>query len=80
MDKETASFYGKLSEIEQMCPNGLFLRIHKSYLINMHHVKEITYKWIKMVNGDVLDISKSNRVAVRRKLMESMTNEVYNNS
>lgn len=80
MEKEIASFYGKLSEIEQMCPNGLFLRIHKSYLINMHHAKEITYKWIKMVNGDVLDISRSNRVAVRRKLMESMTNEIYNNS
>lgn len=79
MEKEIQSFYGKLSEIEQMCPEGLFLRIHKSYLINMHHAKEITYKWIKMVNGDVLDISRSNRVAIRRKLMESMADEIRYN-
>ena len=80
MENEIQSFYGKLSEVEQECPDGLFLRIHKSYLINMHHAKEITYKWIKMVNGDVLDISKSNRVTIRRKLMESMSNENRYNS
>lgn len=56
------------------------MRIHKSYLINMCHAKEITYKWIKMINGDVLDISRSNRVAIRRKLMESMANEIRNDS
>lgn len=80
MEKKIESFYGKLSEIEQMCPEGVFLRIHKSYLINMCHAKEITYKWIKMINGDVLDISRSNRVAIRRKLMESMANEIRNDS
>ncbi len=46
----------------------------------MCHAKEITYKWIKMINGDVLDISRSNRVAIRRKLMESMANEIRNDS
>lgn len=69
-------FYGKLSEVQEACPESLFLRIHKSYLVNMHYVKEITYKWIKMTNGDVLDISKSNRVEIRRKVMESMANEI----
>ena len=49
-------------------------------MINMCHAKEITYKWIKMINGDVLDISRSNRVAIRRKLMESMANEIRNDS
>lgn len=76
MEHEIKSFYGKLSEVEEVCPEGLFLRIHKSYLVNLYHVKEITYKWVKMVNGDVLDISKANRVLVRRKVMESMSNEI----
>ena len=79
MENDSQSFYGKLSEIEQECPEGLFLRIHKSYLINMHYIKEITYKWIKMINGDVLDISRSNRVTIRRKLMESMSDELRHN-
>ena len=76
MKKETRDFYGKLSEVEKACPESLFLRIHKSYLVNMHYVKEITYKWIKMINEDILDISKSNRVEIRRKVMESMANEI----
>lgn len=79
MKNEIKYFYGKLSDIEKECPESLFLRIHKSYLINMYYVKEITYKWIKMINGDVLDISRSNRVAIRRKVMESMSNEIHSN-
>lgn len=58
-ENEIQSFYGKLSEVEKECPEGLFLRIHKSCLINLHYTKEITYKWIKMVNRDVLDINRS---------------------
>lgn len=76
MENGTESFYGKLSEVEEACPESMFLRIHKSYLINIHYVKEVTYTWVKMINGDVLDISRPNRVAIRRKLMESMSNEV----
>lgn len=76
MEDETESFYGKLADVENACPENLFLRIHKSYLINIHHAKEITYKWVKMVNGDILDISRVNRVAIRRKVMESMANEI----
>ena len=29
-----------------------------------------------MINEDILDISKSNRVEIRRKVMESMVNEI----
>lgn len=76
MEDRTESFYGKLLDVEKVCPENLFLRIHKSYLINMHYVKEVTYEWIKMVNGDVLDVSKANRVSIRRKVMESMANEI----
>lgn len=78
MKDGSESFYGQLSDIEKVCPESLFLRIHKSYLVNLYHVKEISYKWVKMINGDVLDISKANRVAIRRKVMESMVNEIRN--
>ncbi len=79
-ENKTESFYGKLSEVEKACPERLFLRIHKSYLVNMHHVKEISYKWMKMINEDVLDISKSNRAEIRRKVMERMSDEIHYNS
>jgi len=69
---KTESFYGQLSEIEKVCPENLFLRIHKSYLVNIHHMKEITYQWVKMINDDVLVISKANRSEIRRQIMESI--------
>ena len=56
----------------------VFLRIHKSYLVNKNYVKEFTYEWVKMLNGDVLNISKINRADVRRKILESAADEFKN--
>lgn len=76
--KETRSFYGKLADIRKKLPESLFLSIHKSYLINYNYVKEYTYEWVKMVNGDILNISKVNRAVVRRKILERETDEFRN--
>ena len=78
MKKEVKSFYGKLNEIEERIPEDGFLRIHKSYLVNRNYVKEFTYEWVKMLNGDVLNISKINRADVRRKILESAADEFRN--
>ena len=68
----------KLNEIEKRIPENVFLRIHKSYLVNKNYVKEFTYEWVKMLNGDVLNISKINRADVRRKILESAADEFKN--
>ena len=68
----------KLDEIEKRIPENVFLRIHKSYLVNKNYVKEFTYEWVKMLNGDVLNISKINRADVRRKILESAADEFKN--
>ena len=78
MKKEIRTFYGKLNEIEKRIPENVFLRIHKSYLVNKNYVKEFTYEWVKMLNGDVLNISKTNRADVRRKILESAADEFKN--
>ena len=78
MKKEVRTFYGKLNEIEEKLPENLFLRIHKSYLVNKSYVKEFTYEWVKLLNGDILNISKINRADVRRKILESAADEVEN--
>ena len=44
MKKEIRTFYGKLNEIEKRIPENVFLRIHKSYLVNKNYVKEFTHK------------------------------------
>lgn len=63
------SFYGKLNLIAKQVPENVFLRIHKSYLINFDFVAEYAYEEIKMVNGEHLTVSKANRVEVRRKIL-----------
>lgn len=78
MKKEVRTFYGKLNEIEEKLPENLFLRIHKSYLVNKSYVKGFTYEWVKILNGDVLNISKINRADVRRKILESAADEFEN--
>ena len=78
MKKEIRTFYGKLNEIEKRIPENVFLRIHRSYLVNKNYVKEFTYEWVKMLNGDVLNISKINRADVRRKILESAADEFKN--
>ena len=50
-----------LSQVAEKVPRELFLRIHKSYLINHTHVRRFAYDWVEMVNGDTLGISKANR-------------------
>ena len=50
----------------------------QSYLVNKNYVKEFTYEWVKMLNGDVLNISKINRADVRRKILESAADEFKN--
>ena len=71
------TFYGKLSAMEEKAPE-FFLRIHKSYLVTQNYVKEFTYEWVKMINGDILNISKANRAKVRRKILESAADEFRN--
>ena len=78
MRHETKNFYGKLTEIEKKLPAYLFLNIHKSYLINFNYVSEYTYEWVKMVNGDILNISKANRTVVRKKILEREWDELGN--
>lgn len=57
-------FYGKLNDIEgQLPPN--FLRIHKSYIVNMHYVKKSCYNGVTLLNEQELPISRSYKERVR---------------
>ena len=62
-------FMGKLDSIEKSLPESSFLKIHNSYLINYDYVSQYSSEWVRMVNGDILNISKSHRTDVKSKLM-----------
>lgn len=62
-------FYGKLKTIMEQLP-GDFLMIHQSYVIHQPFVMEYSYESIKMMNGDVLSVSKPYRKEVRAKIKQ----------
>lgn len=60
-------FYGRIKTIAAKLTSN-FLQIHQSFLINQNHVCEYDYDSVKMINGDLLSISKANRAKVRKKI------------
>lgn len=51
-------FYAKLSDVEQQLTTHGFLRLQKSYIINMRHCSKIKSRVAYMRNGDKLSCSK----------------------
>ena len=51
-------FYGKMEDLaRELEPEG-FLRIQKSYLVNMAHIKKLTYDHVILSNGKELSVSR----------------------
>lgn len=53
-----ASFSAGMAELEQMLPDGQFIRCHNSYIVNLEHVREVSWLAFRMDNGQSLPISR----------------------
>lgn len=69
-------FYGKLKNMTEQLPAD-FLMIHQSYIIHREYVSEFSYESVKMMNGDVLSISKPYRKEVRAKIKQYQKGKMY---
>jgi DNA-binding LytR/AlgR family response regulator len=56
-DREPVGFYGKLDDFERECADGRFLRIHKSYLVNLDYVRSIVNGYMLLETGAELRFS-----------------------
>lgn len=65
LENETYQIYRKLDLIEEQL-DGKFLRIHKSYLINMLYIVSMKSTDVTLRTGTELPISRSNRENVRK--------------
>ena len=70
-------FYGKLKNVMGQLPAD-FLMIHQSYVIHQEYVSEYSYESIKMINGDVLSVSKPYRKEARAKIKLYLKEKMYN--
>lgn len=79
LQDETITSYAKLSDMEKNLP-FYFIRIHKSYLINMNKIKSYKVNQITLENGVSLSISrtyhKCSKIAISDFLKEN--DDIYN--
>lgn len=69
-----SSFYKKLDEVEAQLVqiNIKFLRISKSYLVNMNYVKEFRYEKVVMDDGKEFKIGPRYKDTIRKSYIEWM--------
>lgn len=58
-------FYGKLNDVYDQVAKYHFMQIHKSYIVNYHHIAKFKYEEVTMSNSEILPISQSRRKAIR---------------
>lgn len=63
------SFYAALSDLEERLEPLGFLRIHKSYLVNMKNLKKFQCREATLYNGITLRVSEKNYAENKRKFL-----------
>ena len=63
------TFYASLSELEKKLDNLGFLRIHKSYLVNMRYLKKFQCREASLTNGIILRVSEKSYADNKKKYL-----------
>ena len=53
-----------MNELTAQLPGDVFIRCQRSYLVNLHHVRDADGKFIYMINGETISIGRSIRQEV----------------
>ena len=68
-DGSKTDFHGSLKDVETQLPQLLFVRPHRSYIVNMGFISEITRFDIKLTNGALIPISKAQFGTLQHKFL-----------
>lgn len=68
MEKDTLVTKITTNELENTLPEELFLRIHKSYIVNMHKIQVVTEEAIVLDDQKKLPIGKTFKRYVKKAL------------
>ena len=69
----TVKSYCALAKIEQKLEGAAFLRTHRSYIVNMRHIKKITGDGFLLTSGETVPIRKNDQLAVRQAYMDYLS-------
>ncbi len=66
-EDKTYTVHSTLKKIEEKLPNGIFLKIHRSYIINVDKIIDIEDNSV-LIKKDVIPVSRSNRPELMKRL------------
>lgn len=68
--RETYPLWGTLDEWAEKLNTPFFFRVHKSFLVNLHHVREYSYKELVMSDGEHVPIPSRRQAIVHQVWFE----------
>ncbi len=66
-DKKNYTVHSTLKKIEEKLPNTVFLKVHRSYIINIQKIIDIEDNSV-LIAKDVIPVSRSNRPELMKRL------------
>ena len=66
-DTKNYTVHNTLKSIQQKLPESQFLKVHRSYVINVHKIIDIEDNSV-LINKDVIPVSRANRPELMRRL------------
>ncbi|WP_299434711.1 LytTR family DNA-binding domain-containing protein [uncultured Aquimarina sp.] len=66
-EKQNYTVHSTLKKIEEKLPNDLFLKVHRSYIINIKKIIDIEDNSV-LIEKDVIPVSRSNRSELMKRL------------
>ncbi|MBS1600266.1 MAG: response regulator transcription factor [Bacteroidetes bacterium] len=64
---EKKMVYITIKSLEEQLPSDMFIKVHKSFIVNIHKIKSI--------DGNILDIG-NNKISISQNLREKVMNEI----
>ena len=75
--EQDLTVWRSLDEIEEEMRDKRFLRCHRSYLVNLEHVKALEKRDFLMDSGDLAPVSRQKMQAVQRKYQEWLAERMF---
>ena len=63
--RKTYQFYSTMTSLQEKLSSFSFLRVHKSYLVNMNYISQLQCHQLTLTTGQVLSVSEKNYSNIR---------------